>query len=218
MLALGTSIGVAHSFEADHLAAVVSLVDDENADRAGLIGTSWGIGHAVTIGAAGLLFLLLGSRLPTGVGLAAEAIAGLVLVGLGVRLALAAAETTRHAHGGHAHAHLSLGPLELGGIHSHRQGESFVVGIVHGLAGSGVAISALATGATLPEGASLLGAFAVASVATMAAVSALWGSVVSTPATRALQAIAGTVAVGVGLLLLTDVLPRATAAVLASGL
>lgn len=211
MAAIGTTIGVAHSFEADHVAAVASLVDEESTGRAGLIGTSWGIGHALTIGAAGLCFLLLGSELPDAVGLAAEGLAGLVLVLLGVRLALVAVDTTEHTHDGHTHSHLSLGPIDLGATHSHRGGESFVVGVVHGLAGSGVAISALATGASLPEGASLLAAFGVASVATMGAISLLWGSLVSRTASRGLQALAGCVATAVGLLLLVEAVRPALA-------
>lgn len=202
MLALGTTIGVAHSFEADHVAAVASLVDEENSERAGLIGTSWGVGHAIPIAAIGLLFLLAGSRLPDVVALVAEAIAGLVLVVLGARVCLDALETTQHTHDGHTHTHLSIGSLELGSTHSHRGGESFLVGIVHGLAGSGVAIGALAADASILEGVSLLGAFAAASIATMGTVALLWGTVLSRTAGRALQAIAGVVAIVVGALLL----------------
>lgn len=198
MLVLGTTIGVAHSFEADHVAAVASLVEEDHGDRAGVVGTSWGVGHAVPIAAVGALFLLAGSRLPGTVTLAAELLAGAVLVLLGARVALSALETTRHTHDGHEHAHLSLGSFEIGSTHSHRGGESFLVGILHGLAGSGVAVGGLATGATLVEGASLLGAFAVASVATMGLVAACWGRVLTRSAGRILQVGAGAVAVVVG--------------------
>lgn len=235
MLAVGTTIGVAHSFEADHVAAVASLVDEEHSGRAGLIGTSWGVGHAIPIAAVGLLFLVVGSQLPDGVALAAEALAGLVLVLLGARVVWSAVEPTRHthdhahsggehshgggehshdghrhAHGGREHAHVSIGGFEIGSTHSHREGESFLVGVVHGLAGSGVAVGGLATGASLVEGASLLGAFAVASVVSMGTLALLWGTIVSRTASRAIQSVAGVVAIAVGLLLLgTEVIPAA---------
>lgn len=204
MLATGTVVGVVHAFEADHLAAVASLVEDEDGASAGLVGTSWGIGHVLPIAAVGLALVLVGSRLPDGVGLAAEALAGVVLVLLGARVAWSALETTRHTHDGHTHTHLSLGSFEIGTTHSHRRGESFLVGVLHGLAGSGVAVGALATDAaaateaTLPQVASLLVGFALASILTMGVLALLWGSVLSRTAGRVLQVGAGAVAVVVG--------------------
>lgn len=204
MLAFGTTVGVAHSFEADHLAAVASLVEDERDARPGLVGTSWGVGHALPIAAVGGLFLLAGARLPDLVATVAEALAGLALVVIGARVALLGLETTRHTHDGDTHAHVSLGPIDLGTTHSHHGGESFVVGILHGLAGSGVAIGGLATGATLVEGVSLLGAFAVASILTMGVVSVLWGRVLSLSTGRALQTVAGAAAIVIGLSIVVE--------------
>lgn len=202
MAALGAIVGATHSLEADHLAAVATLVEDEEGRRAGVIGTSWGIGHAVPIALVGVAFLLAGRGLPEAVSWVAELVAGAVLVLLGLRTVYGAVETTTHSHGGSEHVHLSLGPVDLGATHSHREGESLFVGVLHGLAGSGVAIAALATGATLPEGVSLLGGFAVASILTMGALALLWGTVLSTAASRVLRAVAGAAAVGIGLLLL----------------
>lgn len=126
------------------------------------------VGHAVPIAAVGGIFLLAGVRLPDGVVTAAEVLAGLALIAVSARVAWLALETARHNHYRHTHRQLSVGPIDLGVTHSHRGSGSFVVGILHGLADSGVAVGGLATGATLVEGVSQLGAFAVALIVTWA--------------------------------------------------
>jgi high-affinity nickel permease len=62
-LLAGGAIGVTHALELDHLAAVATLVE-EDTDRQGLVGASWGVGHTIPIAAIGLAFVLLGLQLP----------------------------------------------------------------------------------------------------------------------------------------------------------
>ncbi|WP_136716202.1 high-affinity nickel-transporter protein [Halorientalis salina] len=202
-LVTGAALGVRHSLEADHLAAIATLVDDESAAHPGIVGTSWGIGHTIPIFAIGLLFAVLGVSLPEPVTLAAELLAGLILVVLGARMLVAATgrlPVRSHAHGGMVHKHLHLRGISVGAFHTHIDDESFLVGIVHGLAGSGaVVVTLVATASTVTASLFLLGAFSLVTVVTMGLLSYLWGNVLTTRAQRGLQTVAGLGTVAVGL-------------------
>jgi hypothetical protein len=111
----------------------------------------------------------------------------------------------RHEHDGHEHTHVSLGSVSVGSFHTHVDGESFLVGIVHGLAGSGAIVVALAASASsLPSSFSLLLSFSVITVVTMSALSYLWGSVLTTRLQSALQAVAGSASFVIGSLLVAN--------------
>lgn len=101
-LVVGGLIGLRHSVEADHVAAVATLIDDRRPDHPGLIGTSWGIGHAVPIVALGLLFVTMGVNLPAAVTSWFEALAGVVLVLLGARMLRGVLTVHRHERDGHS--------------------------------------------------------------------------------------------------------------------
>ena len=79
ILLLGLVTGLRHSIEADHVAAVLSVVasNHKNIKRASMLGAIWGLGHTTSLFIAGLLVLLLAvnisetvsSRLEFGVGI-----------------------------------------------------------------------------------------------------------------------------------------------------
>ena len=202
----GGALGARHALEADHLAAIVMLVDDDPS-RPGLVGASWGVGHTLPIAALGVSFLLLGVRLPSPVTALFEGVVGLVLVFLGARMLAGVLGYREHDHGTHPlHGHLQVGDLSLGGGHVHLHGDSVLVGALHGVAGSGALVVALVAAAPdLPTGAAFLAAFGVGSVLTMAAASAVWGRTLDAGVRRTLRALAGVVGVAVGCLLLTEV-------------
>jgi hypothetical protein len=82
----------------------------------------------------------------------------------------------------------------------------FAVGAIHGLAGSGALVVALvATASSVDNALAFLGGFSVCSVATMAAVSAIWGRALDTRGRRLLVTVAGVVGVVVGAGLLAEV-------------
>ncbi|WP_435179850.1 high-affinity nickel-transporter protein [Halorussus sp. AFM4] len=211
-LLVGGVFGARHAFEADHVAAVATLVED--GDRPASTGAAWGVGHSVPILVLGGLFLALDVRIPSGVATGFEALVAVVLIALGLR-ALAGRDALgtvilRHTHRGTAggegadHSHLAVGVRKVGLVHSHADEESFAVGVVHGLAGSGGVVVALAAAApTVAAGAGFLVGFAVASVASMAAASWGWGRVVGR--TAALRLVAGVASVAVGVLLLAEI-------------
>lgn len=211
-LLVGGAFGAKHAFEADHVAAVATLV--ENEARPASTGAAWGIGHSVPILVLGALFLALDVRIPSGVATGFEALVAAVLVALGLRViagrdALGTA-LLRHVHdrgagrGDGDHRHLEVGARRIGFAHSHADEESFAVGIVHGLAGSGGVVIALAAAApTLADGAGFLAGFAVASVASMALASWGWGRAIGRA--DALRTVAGAASVVVGVLLFAEI-------------
>lgn len=201
-LLTGTVLGVGHSLEADHLAAIATLVDEESTDNPGIVGLSWGLGHALPIVGLGLVFAVLGLSLPTVVLTGAEVLAGLVLVALGARMLLTAGEplVQRHTHGGHAHTHLTVRGISIGAFHTHVDDESVLVGIIHGLAGSGaVVVTLVATASTVTTSLLLLASFSLVIICTMGVLSSLWGTVLTTRAQRTLQLTAGLASVLIGL-------------------
>lgn len=111
-----------------------------------------------------------------------------------------------HTHGdGHEHTHNDGHDQTVATRLSLDRG-GFAVGAVHGLAGSGALVVALvATAPSLDNALAFLGGFSVLSVATMAAVSALWGRALDTRGQHLLVTVAGVVGIVVGAVLLAEV-------------
>jgi len=210
-LVTGLLVGVRHSLEADHLAAISTLVNEDKTDKPGLVGASWGVGHSLPVIGAGLVFVLLSQTLPASVTSLFEILAGIVLVYLGLRMVLGVVGIIAvkiHTHDGHSHMHVSAGRFSLGSFHSHVDGESFFVGIVHGLAGSGAIVVALAASApTMGSSLALLTSFSVITVLTMSVLSYLWGNVLTTRLQTHLKAGAGAASIVIGGLLVFEQLP-----------
>jgi hypothetical protein len=202
-VAAGAAVGLRHSFEPDHVAAVVNVVNEDKERKPTTVGALWGAGHSVPIALSGAALLLLGVRVPESVTGLFELLAGAILVYLGARTLAEVVEVERHDHDGDEHTHISLGPVALGGTHSHYEGESFLVGIVHGFAGSGlVVVLVTPTVPTTASAVAFLVAFAASSVVAMGALSFAWGATLGvgrhTPKIRAVAGVAS-VAVGIGM-------------------
>lgn len=204
----GGVVGARHALESDHLAAIATLVDGEERSAL-LVGASWGVGHALPIVVLGLAFVALGVRVPSVVTTVVEGVVGLVLVALGVRMVLAGCgvlSVRRHSHGAGRHRHLRLGTLSLGRTHVHLNGDSALVGLLHGMAGSGAIVVTIVAASPTDVGAvSFLTAFSLASVVTMATVSLAWGRALSVGLTSYLRIGAGLVGIAVGLALAAGV-------------
>jgi hypothetical protein len=148
----GFANGVRHAFEPDHLAAVSTLVAGQRTARASVrYAAAWGAGHASMLLLFGGALALLRAELSPAVTDTLELAVAAVLVGLGVRGLVQASRTGRGGEA-FAHAHTLFGSRKAhthDGVrdHVHVSGWTlarlpFVVGLVHGLAGSG-AIAAL---------------------------------------------------------------------------
>jgi hypothetical protein len=210
-LLYGLVRGASHAFEPDHLAAVSTLLATEPRRRRVMaLGLVWGIGHALAIVSLSIVLLAMRAQLPVWASRSLEVLVAIVLLYLG-GMAIARAfqrgplgAVHRHRHGGveHEHAgsddHLHLGKWTLAR-------RSLIVGLMHGLAGSG-ALTALALSKTSSFGAGILytGLFGIGSVLGMGAVVALMASalrrIITSPrAERVLLASAGSLSVLTGL-------------------
>lgn len=179
-LATGFMLGMQHSLEPDHVAAVSTIVsENKNLRKSALIGAVWGLGHTTTLLVVGVIVLLLKLSIPTIVSKFFEFIVGGVLVYLGVVLLRNVITNKVHIH---KHQHHGL---EHTHFHSHKSGSGhrhlhkpFMVGLVHGLAGSaGVMLLIMASMTSVVEGLLFALFFGFGSVLGMAAT----GAVISLP-------------------------------------
>lgn len=157
-LTLGFVLGLRHALDADHLAAVSTFVTEERSLlRSSLIGVSWGLGHTAALLVFGLGVAAFRFALTPRFSQFLEFLVGcmLVLLGGNVLYKLAkgrALHVHTHAHDGGPHTHLHMHPAAAGHDHPHQHrtlrlgGRPFVVGVVHGLAGT-AALMMLVVGA-----------------------------------------------------------------------
>lgn len=132
LLGFGFVLGMRHATDPDHVVAVAAITARTRRlwPAAGL-GMVWGLGHSLTLFLVGGAILAFNLSVPPRLGLALEFAVALALVTVG-------ALNLRHDA---AHSHTGLPPA--GRIPA---GRAFLVGLVHGLAGSAaVALLVLAT-------------------------------------------------------------------------
>lgn len=143
-LALGFVLGVEHSLDADHVVAVSTLVSTHSTlRRASLLGALWGLGHTTTLFLVGLAVVGFKVALPKHLSPLLECAVGVLLVVLGISVLAgyrrARVHAHEHIHGEIPHRHFHSHAAVKGHDHTHTvRGlrTSFLVGTVHGLAGS----------------------------------------------------------------------------------
>lgn len=154
LLLLGVPFGMQHATEADHLAAVATLVAREKQLRPAIRqGVFWGFGHTLTLVLFGGAVMVIGIALSDRWTHALEGDVGVMLVLLGADLLRRLYRERVHFHAhvregdaagatAHFHAHAHGGedtPHEIA-THRHRHQSipvrAVLVGMVHGLAGS----------------------------------------------------------------------------------
>lgn len=185
-LLLGFLIGMKHAMEADHVAVVASLATGSRSVRQVVkTGVAWGLGHTLTLGAVAGAVLVLDIALPERFALIVEFAVGVMVVALGVDVLVRLIRERLHFHAHrhengivhiHAHAHAGEGPHELARHdHEHASGlplRGFLVGLVHGLAGSAaLLLLTLETIHSTALGLLYVGLFGLGSVLGMAALS-----------------------------------------------
>lgn len=144
MLGLGFLLGMRHALDADHVAAVSTMLAQRpDLRRSGFIGLCWGCGHTAVLLVVGLAVLTLKITISDAVAQVFESVVGVMLVALGLALAVTLYREQwhlhAHEHDGARHAHLHS--HRLGEDHAHRHAwrdslPPLLVGMVHGLAGS----------------------------------------------------------------------------------
>ncbi len=202
ILFLGLLIGMQHAMEADHIAAVSSIVSGErSARRVVRHGVVWGIGHSLTI------MLFAGGAIWFGMAIG-HALAAALEIGVGAMLVLLGAHVIyrvvrdrvhfhvhRHAGGAvhvHAHSHRGERGRHDPNAHDHEHGfplRTLLVGLMHGMAGSAalLVLSAAAAGPAVLS-MSQVAAFAIGSILGMTILSAA----ISIPLARSAQFLTGT--------------------------
>src|SRR4026209_825399 len=149
----GFLLGMRHATDADHVIAVTTILNRSRRflDTT-LIGALWGLGHTVTVLIVGTLIIVFNVVIPPPVGLAMEFAVALMLIALGIlnlsgslswlteRLTPPAPSHAHdHVHGGASHGHLhghGAQPGLIATLGRYQLFRPFVVGLVHGLAGS----------------------------------------------------------------------------------
>lgn len=187
ILGLGLAFGLRHATEADHIAAVGSMLSEHGGARRALrTGVLWGAGHSISILVAGLLVLGLRLTIPEQVSRSLEFGVALMIIALG-GLALSRALRSRtdfhrhtHTHGGRTHTHLHVHGPDIEHLPSdpgHAVPTGFkplLVGIMHGLAGSAaLTLLVLTQTRSVILGLVDLAAFGVGSIGGMALMSVL---------------------------------------------
>ena len=154
LLGLGLVFGLKHATEVDHVVAVSTIVSEHrNVFRSALVGGLWGVGHTVSLLVVGIVVLVFRSAIPVPIANWLEFAVALMIIGLGV-LALTRVLRRRstvhlheHSHDGESHVHVHFHePTTRHDQHqsrSHTHAVSSIgikpvlVGLMHGLAGSG---------------------------------------------------------------------------------
>lgn len=162
VLGLGLVLGLKHAVEADHLAAVSTIVSErKNILSASVVGGMWGIGHTLSLLAAGAAVIFLRLKISPQTALRLELLVALMLVVLGanaLRKLLRGARLHFHAHRHgqrlHVHPHMHAATHHddheraAAALHTHSRADahthhnfhlntrSLIVGMVHGMAGS----------------------------------------------------------------------------------
>ena len=151
VMGLGLTIGIQHAFEADHIAAVSTQILKsklvkkstkqllrESITKLSILGAVWGAGHTTTLVLIGFLVYVLAITLTDQIFSGLEFTVGLMLVFLGVTTIFNKKIQFKHKH---PHSHKN-GTIHLD-EHDHNDSDhghthrSYLIGMIHGLAGSG---------------------------------------------------------------------------------
>ncbi|HWP45050.1 MAG TPA: urease accessory protein UreH [Blastocatellia bacterium] len=223
VLALGLIVGLRHAMEADHLAAVTAIVSERKSILgSSLVGGLWGLGHTLSLLAAGIAVLLLDFQIGERAGLALEFCVAIMLVGLGANairklLAGGTLHTHEHRHGHHTHTHPHVhGHDPEPYAHTHHglrlDKKPLLVGMMHGLAGSGaVMLLVLSTISSPVVGLIYIALFGIGSIGGMLVMSALISLPAYFTASRfaranwAVRMLAGVFSIGIGLFMAYEI-------------
>jgi len=147
ILGFGFLLGLKHATEADHLAAVSTMVTERRSLwSSALVGGMWGLGHTISLTLAGIFVLVLNFEISERVETILEFCVGIMLTLLGLNVLKKLIQGGNlhfhaHEHGSHAHVHPHIHePGHAHEPHTHHgfraSPRALLIGMVHGMAGS----------------------------------------------------------------------------------
>lgn len=148
ILFFGLLLGMRHATEADHLAAILTLSTEESYLSRGLkLGLAWGVGHTFTLALLGGAVLVFGKTIPTDTAQYLEALVGVMLLLLGCdvlrrlykhKICLKFSLDSLHHYplGMNVDSKKLIKFSYLSAVSNKICSRAFLVGMVHGLAGS----------------------------------------------------------------------------------
>jgi len=216
-LGVGFVLGLRHALDADHLAAVSTVLAERPSVRAsGLVGLWWGLGHTLTLMLVGAAVLVSGVQVPEPLAVLAECGVGLLLVFLGGALALKLYRERWHVHShlhdGEPHVHLHSHQRQDDHGHAHWSARSLrplLIGMAHGIAGSAALMLVILSNTSgIGQGLLYIAVFGLGSILGMVAIGVtlslpvLWSLAAGRRAFVAVQGLASLGSVGLGLWML----------------
>jgi len=225
LLLIGLLLGMRHALEADHVAAVASLMNHRWSLRNALRqGGVWGLGHTTTLFLFGSTVIFVDRVIPEYLVNGLEMAVGAMLVLLGADVLRRIIRNKVHFHSHHHengayhfHAHSHPGESKdqhHASQHNHHHHQKFpqrvlLVGMMHGMAGSAAVIVLALGSVTSPmQGMLYILVFGVGSIIGMALLSAVISVPLLVSASRltwmhnGLQIVIGVVTIGLGILML----------------
>jgi len=143
VLLIGFALGLRHAIDADHLAAVSTIVSEKKSLlTASWVGGLWGIGHTLSLFVVGVIVILLRVQISETAEARLEAAVGIMLIGLGLNalrklFSNGTVHVHTHQHGEREHVHIHRHDEQKRDPSHHRYSvRSVMVGMIHGLAGS----------------------------------------------------------------------------------
>jgi len=221
-LGLAFVFGLKHAMEADHLAAVSTIVSERKSLlSASLVGGLWGVGHTISLLVAGLAVILLHVEIGHGMEMTLEFFVALMLIALGanaIRKLRHGGQIHLHAHRHgnriHLHPHVHDGSPELDQSTHHGfrlNTRPLLVGMMHGLAGSAaLMLLVLSTIKSPIAGVGYIVIFGLGSIGGMMAMSVLVGLPLRVTARRfaganlMLRGVAAFASLSVGLMMIYE--------------
>lgn len=153
--------GFTHAFETDHLLAVSNIVTNRNKTIKALKdGLYWGLGHSSTILIIGVVVLLMKFNIEASIFRFFEAVVGALLMALGIYRIIQWYKRKQNPSQLHVH--------KDGTTHNSSHLPAFLIGLVHGLAGSGaLLLIVIGKSISIESGLAYLVLFGIGSVSGM---------------------------------------------------
>ncbi len=209
VLAAGFVLGIQHAFDPDHVVAVSNIVsENRKLSISSVLGAAWGLGHTATLLLTGVLMIVFRLSIPSEIVPFIELGIGVLLICLGSINLVKALKISFHSHR-HSHQGLSHSHIHETDFHKHPERRSFLVGMVHGLAGSAaLMLLVLGTVKSALEGILYILLFGLGSVFGMMIVTTLIGMPFAFTASKftrlnlVVRAFAGIIGVALGIFII----------------